>query len=150
MLGWFAHKVGLQRAKADTTVPAPLVYFYSALDRMTYAVSRKNWGSVKLAKSTALCQASSAMWAPITVKQQILPTSNRIRCPHRMESPAHIDRNTHLPQDSVPDPPIERRESDVDGYRPPLSSFYRTLRTQSEPAFANSQLAKPRAIPAHT
>src|ERR1039458_1975416 len=26
------------------------------------------------------------------------PTSNRIRCPHRMESPAHIDRNTQLIQ----------------------------------------------------
>jgi hypothetical protein len=24
-----------------------------------------------------------------------LPTSNRIRCPHGMESPAHIDRNMH-------------------------------------------------------
>jgi len=35
-----------------------------------------------------------AMWAPITVKQQMLPTSERNRCPHRMESPAHIDRNT--------------------------------------------------------
>jgi len=25
------------------------------------------------------------------------PTSNRIRCPHPMELPAHIDRNTQLP-----------------------------------------------------
>ena len=44
-----------------------------------------------------------AMWAAITVKQKMRPTSERnpgphhtgIRGPHRMESPAHIDRNTH-------------------------------------------------------
>ena len=33
------------------------------------------------------------------ITTECLPTSNRIRCPHRMESPAHIDRNTHLPED---------------------------------------------------
>src|ERR1035441_2116469 len=45
-----------------------------------------------------------AMWAPITVKPKMLPTSQRnpcphhsgIRCPLPMESPAHIDRNTQL------------------------------------------------------
>jgi hypothetical protein len=29
------------------------------------------------------------------ITTESLPTPNRIRCPHRMESPAHIDRNTH-------------------------------------------------------
>ena len=44
-----------------------------------------------------------AMWATITVKQKMRPTSERnpgphhtgISSPHPMESPAHIDRNTH-------------------------------------------------------
>ena len=44
-----------------------------------------------------------AMWATITVKQKMRPTSERnpgphhngISGPHPMESPAHIDRNTH-------------------------------------------------------
>jgi hypothetical protein len=37
-----------------------------------------------------------AMWAPITVKQQMLPTSHRNRCPHQTETGAHIEWN-HLP-----------------------------------------------------
>jgi transcription antitermination factor NusG len=44
-----------------------------------------------------------AMWATITVKQKMRPTSERnpgphhtgISGPHPMESPAHFDRNTH-------------------------------------------------------
>ena len=46
-----------------------------------------------------------AMWATITVKQKMRPTSERnpgphhtgICGPHPMESPAHIDRNTQEP-----------------------------------------------------
>ena len=46
-----------------------------------------------------------AMWATITVKHKMRPTSQRnpgphhngISGPHPMESPAHIDRNTHNP-----------------------------------------------------
>jgi hypothetical protein len=34
-----------------------------------------------------------AMWAPITVKQQMLPTSQRNSCPHQTESGAHIEWN---------------------------------------------------------
>jgi hypothetical protein len=45
-----------------------------------------------------------AMWATITVKQKMRPTSQPNRGPHHtvicgphpMESPAHLDRNTHL------------------------------------------------------
>jgi hypothetical protein len=33
------------------------------------------------------------MWAPITVKQQMLPTSQRNSCPHQTESGAHIEWN---------------------------------------------------------
>jgi hypothetical protein len=36
------------------------------------------------------------MWALITVKPQMLPTSQRNGCPHQTESGAHIDRNTHM------------------------------------------------------
>ena len=47
-----------------------------------------------------------AMWATITVKHKMRPTSQRnpgphhngISGPHPMESPAHIDRNTHKAQ----------------------------------------------------
>jgi hypothetical protein len=35
---------------------------------------------------------------PAHITTESLPTSNRIRCPHRMESPAHIDRNTQPPR----------------------------------------------------
>jgi hypothetical protein len=37
-----------------------------------------------------------SMWAPITVKQQMLPTSERNRCPHQTKTGAHIEWN-HLP-----------------------------------------------------
>jgi hypothetical protein len=36
------------------------------------------------------------MWALITVKLKMLPTSQRNRCPHQTESGAHIEWN-HLP-----------------------------------------------------
>jgi hypothetical protein len=37
-----------------------------------------------------------AMWAPITVKRKMLPTSQRNGCPHQTESGAHMEWN-HLP-----------------------------------------------------
>jgi hypothetical protein len=37
-----------------------------------------------------------AMWAPITVKPKMLPTSQRNHCPHQTESGAHIQWN-YLP-----------------------------------------------------
>jgi hypothetical protein len=44
------------------------------------------------------------------ITTESLPTPNRIRCPHRMESPAHIDRNTQPTEQNIEDAASRRLE----------------------------------------
>jgi hypothetical protein len=65
---------------------------------------RSMWAAI-----TVLLGRDYAMWATITVKHKMRPTSERnpgphhtgICGPHPMESPAHIDRNTHRDTQTV-------------------------------------------------
>jgi hypothetical protein len=59
-------------------------------------------GSGLIVDYVAIAPSFHSMWATITVKQEMRPTSQPIRGPHHtgmsgplpMESPAHLDRNT--------------------------------------------------------